>query len=510
MAPPSIAPPVIATAVPAIPEGTTAVPSIIPTPTVVPTPVATAPSTVPTTQPATGEVSTTTTTGAQLPRERPPTIEERHPKRAATEAAATLQTLKLAAGGGPRGPAARAAAEGSQADQQWEQARAEVQRLWALGQQLQEEARTKTTYTGFREVAKMAKDALEAANTASRRARQERMAFVGALPFMGLQLLGAPEVIEPSEQLEADCQDQMQALAQEILRRGAAAMAAGAASAGQGAQRPEGETGARASRGATQPGTMPPPSTPTRTTRAPAATTGPPATATGPQVLGEPPGSTLHATAVRPEVRRPQGVEPPTGPAVATRPGRMEFNLLMSREEVLRGLLQLLPDQFKQPPEVAAEFGEGNVAPEEDAKRVIAGRFVGRVLTDEGFDVGFSLDQETIVHRLRGLWRRLRHEDHKRQPPYERPGLRRTPLPAAVGEEYLDNQGLEPMALEGEAVREYMAQLEEAVRILWKANGPADNLPDHYGRLVEPRSRALADQQLLVVPGLDAVGPGAG
>jgi hypothetical protein len=80
----------------------------------------------------------------------------------------------------------------------------------------------------------------------------------------------------------------------------------------------------------------------------------------------------------------------------------------MSREEVLRALLQLLPDQFKQPPEVAAEFGEGYVAPEKDAKRLIAGRFVGRILTDEDFDVGFSLNQETAVHRLRGLWRRLR------------------------------------------------------------------------------------------------------
>jgi hypothetical protein len=55
-----------------------------------------------------------------------------------------------------------------------------------------------------------------------------------------------------------------------------------------------------------------------------------------------------------------------------------------------------------------------------------------------------------------------------------------------VGEEYLDKQGLEPMGLEGEAVRGYMAQLEEAVRISWKTTGPADNLPDHYGRLVEP------------------------
>jgi hypothetical protein len=92
MAPPSIAPPVIANAVPTIMEGTTTASFTIPNPTVVPTPVATAPSTVPTTQPATGGVSTTTTTGAQLPQERPPTTEERHPKRAATEAAATVQT----------------------------------------------------------------------------------------------------------------------------------------------------------------------------------------------------------------------------------------------------------------------------------------------------------------------------------------------------------------------------------------------------------------------------------
>jgi hypothetical protein len=63
----------------------------------------------------------------------------------------------------------------------------------------------KATYTGFREVVKMAQDALEAANATSRRARHERMTSVGALPLTGLQLPGAPEVIEPSEQLEADC-----------------------------------------------------------------------------------------------------------------------------------------------------------------------------------------------------------------------------------------------------------------------------------------------------------------
>jgi hypothetical protein len=363
MAPPSIAPPVVATAVPTIPTGTTAAPPTIPTPTVAPTPVATAPSTVPTTQPAAGGVSTTTTTGAQLPRERPSTTEERHPKRAATEAAATLQALQLAGGGGPRGPAA------TQADQQWAQARAEVQRLWAMGQQLQGEAQTKTTYTGFREVAKMAQDALKVADAASRRARQEGMASVGALPLTGLQLPGAPEMIEPSERLEADCQDQVQALAQEILKREAPAMAAGAALAGQGAQRPKGETGARASPEATRPGTMPPPPTPTRTT-------GPPATTTGPQVLGGPPGPTLPTTAMRPENRRPRGIRPPTGPSVVTRSSsKVEFNAGMSRNDVIRALLEFLPNQFKEPPEVAAEFGEGCAAPPEGAERTIAERF---------------------------------------------------------------------------------------------------------------------------------------
>jgi hypothetical protein len=108
MSPPSIVPPVEAPTVP----------TVIPTPTVAPAAGATPPSTVPTTQPTAGRVSTT---GAQFPRERPPTTKERHPKRATTEAAATLQTLQLAAGGEPTGPPATVAATGSQADQQWEE-----------------------------------------------------------------------------------------------------------------------------------------------------------------------------------------------------------------------------------------------------------------------------------------------------------------------------------------------------------------------------------------------------
>jgi hypothetical protein len=86
----------------------------------------------------------------------------------------------------------------------------------------------------------------------------------------------------------------------------------------------------------------------------------------------------------------------------------MEFNSLMSRKDVLKALLQLFTDQFKQPLEVAAEVGEGYVAPAEDAERLIAERFVERILTNEDFDVGFSMDQDTAVHRPRGLWRRLR------------------------------------------------------------------------------------------------------
>jgi hypothetical protein len=83
------------------------------------------------------------------------------------------------------------------------------------------------------------------------------MAFVGALPMTGLQLPGAPAVLEPSEQLETNCQDQVQALAVEIVNRGASARATV-----QGLQRSEGETGVSAGRGTTQHGTMPPPQCP--------------------------------------------------------------------------------------------------------------------------------------------------------------------------------------------------------------------------------------------------------
>jgi hypothetical protein len=85
----------------------------------------------------------------------------------------------------------------------------------------------------------------------------------------------------------------------------------------------------------------------------------------------------------------------------------VEFNAGMSREDVIRALLGFLPNQFKEPPEVAAEFGNGYAAPAEGAERTIAERFAQRVLTDEDLDVGFSLIHEAAGHNLRGLWRRM-------------------------------------------------------------------------------------------------------
>jgi hypothetical protein len=159
------------------------------------------------------------------------------------------------------------------------------------------------------------------------------------------------------------------------------------------------------------------------------------------------------ATVTRSEPRRPQGLGPPAGLTPVTRSSsRVEFNAQMSRKDILRALKQLLPNQFKEPPEVAAEFAEGYVAPAEDADCTIAGRLLERVLTNEDLDVGFSMDRETAMHNLRGLWRRLRKEEHERQPPHARPGLRQPPLPVPESEEYLDAQGLEPIGLEGEAL----------------------------------------------------------
>jgi hypothetical protein len=105
---------------------------------------------------------------------------------------------------------------------------------------------------------------------------------------------------------------------------------------------------------------------------------------------------------------------------------------------------------------VAAEFGKGYAAPADGAERTIAERFAQRVLTDEDLDVGFSLNQEAAGYRLQGLWRRMRQEEHKRQPPYERPRLKQPPLPDpstwAVSEEFLNEQRLKPIELEGEAL----------------------------------------------------------
>jgi hypothetical protein len=151
---------------------------------------------------------------------------------------------------------------------------------------------------------------------------------------------------------------------------------------------------------------------------------------------------------------------------------------------------KFLPNQFKELSEVAAEFGKGYADPAEGTERTIAKQFAQRVLTDEDLDVRFSLNQEAAGHRPRGLWRRMRQEEHKRQPPYDRPRLKQPPLldPStwAVSKEFLDEQGLEPIELEGEALVAYLAQLEEAIRVWWKTTGPAIDLPSHHGRLVDP------------------------
>jgi hypothetical protein len=117
-------------------------------------------------------------------------------------------------------------------------------------------------------------------------------------------------------------------------------------------------------------------------------------------------GFTLPTTAVKPQAQRLQGLRPPTGLTVVTRSSsKVEFNAGMSREDIIRALLGFLPNQFKEPPEVTAEFGEGYAAPAEGAERTIAEQFAQRVLTDKDLDVGFSLNQEVAGHRLRGLWR---------------------------------------------------------------------------------------------------------
>jgi hypothetical protein len=106
------------------------------------------------------------------------------------------------------------------------------------------------------------------------------------------------------------------------------------------------------------------------------------------------------------------------------------------------------------------------------------------------------MDRETAMHNLRGLWRRLCREEHERQPPHARSRLRQPPLPAPESEEYLDAQGLKPIVPEGEALGDYLAQLEEAVRTWWKTVGPADNLPYQHGRLVDPSGPANGERWL--------------
>jgi hypothetical protein len=92
----------------------------------------------------------------------------------------------------------------------------------------------------------------------------------------------------------------------------------------------------------------------------------------------------------------------------------------------------------------------------------------------------------------------MRQKEHERQPPYERPRLKQTPLPDpstwALSKKFLDEQGLEPIQLEAEALVASLAQLEEAVRVWWKTTGPATNLPSHHGRLVDPEGPKTSER----------------
>jgi hypothetical protein len=141
----------------------------------------------------------------------PPPTHERQAKRIVTDTAVSLRGPQLTAGGGTSaGPAAGAGApEEAQADQRWEAAKTEVQRLWTLAQEPQTEARTKASFMAFRDQANLAQDALQQAEDVSPQAREDRVAAVGALPMVGLQVPGARSVVVPSEQLESDCRDQV-------------------------------------------------------------------------------------------------------------------------------------------------------------------------------------------------------------------------------------------------------------------------------------------------------------
>jgi hypothetical protein len=292
---------------------------------------------------------------------------------------------------------------------------------------------TKDSFTAFRDQANLAQDALQAAEDASRQAREERIATVGALPMVGLQIPGAPSIVVPSEQFKSDCREGVQALIEEILTRGATARAAATRAAARAAQ--EG-AGARVSQAATQPGTMPPPPAPMRTVAMPATPAGQqPARGAGGSKIGP-------TTVTRFEPRRPQGLAPPprpAGPAPVTRSSsRVEFNAQMSHEDILKNLKQLLANQFREPPEVTAEFADRCLAPSEESELTIARRYLQRILTNEDLDVGFFMDREQSMHNLRGLWRPLRKKQHERRPPHERPGLTQPPLPVPEWEEQLD------------------------------------------------------------------------
>jgi hypothetical protein len=127
---------------------------------------------------------------------------------------------------------------------------------------------------------------------------------------------------------------------------------------------------------------------------------------------------------------------------------------------------------------VSAEFGEGYAAPAEGADRTIAEQFAQRILTDKNLDVGFNPEPG------RG-WAQTPRAVETDAPGGAREaasiratGLRQPPLPDpstwAVSEEFLDEQGLKLIEPEGEALGEYLADLEEVVRVWWRSTTASD------------------------------------
>jgi hypothetical protein len=484
IAPPSIAPPVVATAVPTIPAGTTAETPTIPTTTVAPTPVAKASSTVPATQPAAGGVSTTTTTGAQLPRERPPTTKERHPKRAATEAAATLLRTAARGWGGTKRPSRNRGGRRVAGRPAVGASPGRGQMAVGDGPATPRGSSNKNHLHGLQGGCQ---------NGTGRPGSSRRSVTAGQAGAYGVRGRSSSDGAATSR---GSGDDRALRAAEGRLSGPGAGLGTGDPQKGSSRNgRRIGIGGTRGSEVGTGGGRQGKSRSDAGRHYAPAsdahpykwATIGPNGATSdhnGTSGLGGAAGAHFANNG------NEAGGSTAPGDKAAHKPvrdcevqlegGVQRWDEPQRRHHSTPGVL---PNQFKEPLEVSAEFSEGYATPPVGAERTIAERFAQRILTDKNLDVGFSLNEEEAGHRLQELWRRMRQEEHERQPPYERLGLRRPPLldPStwAVSKEFLDEQGLEPIELEGEALGESLADLEEAVRVWWRTTGPATRLPAH-------------------------------